>query len=89
MLAFDNFDGLKRHCIRFKMISGDRVRCVKFQKNPKGKAVSPRCTRLVDGGRSQGLIRKGSKPCPVRRATKGASRRTTRRARRTTRRSRR
>lgn len=55
--GFGAFDGLKRHCVKFKFVGGV-LRCDSFKKG-RGK---PKCDRrLVDGGRSPHLVRNG--PC--------------------------
>lgn len=58
--GFGAFDGMKRHCVRFEAAKGGRVlRCAKFAKG----AGRPKCdARLVDAGRSPGLVRAGK--CP-------------------------
>lgn len=50
------FDGLKRHCTKFDKAKGGVLRCARFAKG-KGRPVCD--GRLVDGGRSPGLIRGG------------------------------
>lgn len=64
--------GLRQHCERFKKVpskqsrTGFALRCAELKKNAldaygRRKAQSPVCDqRLVDGGRSKGLIRSGS-----------------------------
>jgi hypothetical protein len=53
--AFAAFDGIKKTCVKFEKAKGGVLRCAKFR---KGRG-SPVCdSRLVDGGRSPGLVRK-------------------------------
>lgn len=48
--------GLKRTCTKFEKAKGGVLRCARFR---KGRG-SPVCdSRLVDGGRSPGLVRGG------------------------------
>ena len=56
--GFAGFAGMKKRCVAFEK-RGDVRRCKKFKKG----AGSPVCdARLVDGGRSPGLVRAGV--CP-------------------------
>lgn len=54
--AFAGFDGIKRTCTKFSKAKGGVLRCARFKKG-RGHPVCDK--RLVAGGRSPGLIRKG------------------------------
>lgn len=54
--AFAGFDGMKRTCMKFEKAKGGVLRCARFKKG-RGHPVCD--SRLVDGGRSPGLVRKG------------------------------
>lgn len=52
--AFASFDGVKRTCVKYEKAKHGVLRCGKYKKG----AGHPVCdSRLVDGGRSPGLIR--------------------------------
>lgn len=54
-VGFGAFDGQERTCTKFEKAKGGVLRCAKFR---KGRG-NPVCDgRLVDGGRSPGLVRK-------------------------------
>ena len=52
--AFAGFDGIKRTCTAFEKAKGGVLRCKRFKKG-RGRPVCD--SRLVDGGRSPGLVR--------------------------------
>lgn len=62
--GFAGFAGMKKRCMAFTETASGVLRCKKFKKG----AGSPVCDpRLVDGGRSPGLVRGGV--CPGGRLT--------------------
>ncbi len=73
--------GQKRHCVEFRQTTSHNrkdgrgskaLRCARMATNPTKAPRSPACDkRLTDGGRSTGLMRKGS--CGRRKASRPAA----------------
>lgn len=59
--GFGAFDGLTRHCKEYAKVKGGVLRCAVYKEGRGAPACPTKQSglKLVDGGRSPGLVRKG------------------------------